>query len=121
SSGAAPHPASLPAGSRATAELAWGLILASMRQIPAQAESLRAGRWQTATGRMLHGLTLGILGYGQIGAQVAVYGKAFGMQVIAAGREASAERARRDGHAVVSRDELFARSDVLSVHLRLSP
>lgn len=120
SSGGAAHGATVSAGSRATAELAWGLVLGATRHIPAEAASLKAGTWQRTIGRVLHGRTLGILGYGQIGSLVAGYARAFGMHVIAAGREGSAQRAREDGHEVVSREELFRRSDVLSVHLRLA-
>jgi D-3-phosphoglycerate dehydrogenase len=120
SSGAGPHAEALSAGSRATAELAWGLILAAVRRIPSEAAALKAGRWQNSLGKLLHGRTLGILGYGQIGAQLAAYGRVFGMHVITSGREASAQRARQDGNEVVARSDLFARSDVLSIHLRLS-
>jgi D-3-phosphoglycerate dehydrogenase len=102
----------------ATAELAWGLALAAMRGIPQQMAALKAGRWQTMLGTSLRGRTLGILGYGRIGGAVAGYGKAFGMNVLAWGRERSAERARADGFEVVGKDAIFERSDVLSVHLR---
>ena len=102
----------------ATAELTWGLTLAAMRGIPQQMAALKAGRWQTMLGTGLRGRTLGVLGYGRIGAQVAGYGKAFGMRVIAWGREGSAQRARADGFEVVSKDALFEQSDVLTVHAR---
>lgn len=106
--------------SYATAELTWGLILAAMRRIPQEMIAMRAGRWQSTMGLGLRGRTLGILGYGRIGAVVAGYGKAFGMKVLAWGREASIDRARTDGHAVAaSRTELFEQADVLSLHLRL--
>jgi D-3-phosphoglycerate dehydrogenase len=106
----------------APAELTFGLILAAMRHIALEDRRLREGRWQTTLGRALKGLTLGIYGYGKIGALVAGYGKAFGMRVTAFGREASARRALADGVEVVaSRERLFAESDVLSLHLRLSP
>jgi D-3-phosphoglycerate dehydrogenase len=102
----------------ATAELTWGLVLAAMRGIPQQMAGLKAGKWQTMLGTGVRGRTLGILGYGRIGATVAGYGKAFGMKVLAWGRERSAERAREDGHRVVSKEALFEQSDVLSVHAR---
>src|SRR4029077_10534410 len=102
----------------ATAELTWGLVLAAMRGIPQQMAALKAGRWQTMLGTGLAGRTLGILGYGRIGGEVAGYGKAFGMTVLAWGRERSAERALKDGHRVVSKQALFEQSDVLSVHAR---
>ena len=68
--------------SYATAELTWGLILAALRQIPQQMASLKAGRWQIGVGSTLRNKTLGIFGYGRIGAAVAAYGKAFGMNVV---------------------------------------
>jgi D-3-phosphoglycerate dehydrogenase len=103
----------------ATAELAWGLVLAAMRGIPQQMAALKSGRWQTLLGTAVRGRTLGILGYGRIGASVAGYGRAFGMNVLAWGREGSMERARADGfEAVAAKEALFERSDVLSVHLR---
>ena len=104
--------------SYATAELTWGLVLAAMRGIPQQMAALKAGRWQTMLGTGVRGRTLGILGYGRIGGAVAGYGKAFGMKVIAWGRERSTDRARAEGVEVVSKDALFERSDVLSVHVR---
>jgi len=103
----------------ATAELTWGLVLAAMRGIPQQMAALKAGRWQTMLGTAVRGRTLGILGYGRIGASVAGYGRAFGMKVLAWGREGSLARARADGHeAVAGKQALFEQSDVLSVHVR---
>lgn len=107
--------------SYATAELTWGLIIAALRRIPQEMAALRAGKWQAyPVGTGLRGRTLGIYGYGRIGAVAAGYGRAFGMNVLAWGREASLTKAREDGHAVApSKDALFAESDVLSLHLRL--
>jgi len=106
----------------APAELTWGLILASVRSIALEDRRLREGRWQTTLGRTLKGMTLGIYGYGKIGSLVAGYGKAFGMKVIAYGREASVKRAHAEGvKMAASRAELFSGADVLSVHLRLAP
>jgi D-3-phosphoglycerate dehydrogenase / 2-oxoglutarate reductase len=106
--------------STATAELTWGLILAAMRRIPQEMIAMRAGRWQSTLGLGLRGRTLGIFGYGGIGAVVAGYGKAFGMKVLAWGREASIAAAGADGHSVASsKSALFAESDVLTLHLRL--
>ncbi len=106
----------------ATAELTWGLVLASMRRIPQEAENLKKGGWQQSVGRCLRGRTLGIYGYGKIGAVVAGYGKAFGMKVQAWGREGSLERAKAAGiDAAASREALFSTSDVLSIHIRLAP
>ena len=106
---------------RAPAELTLALILASTRCIVADAGALRAGSWQTTVGRELHGRTLGIIGYGNIGALVAGYAKALGMQVLAWGRAASLERATADRYeAVPDLDALCERSDVVSVHLKLT-
>jgi D-3-phosphoglycerate dehydrogenase len=106
--------------SYATAELTWGLIIAAMRQIPQQMVALRAGTWQTGVGDSLRGKTLGIYGYGRIGATVAGYGKAFGMHVLVWAREASLQRARRDGYAVAqSKRAFFESCDVISLHMRL--
>src|SRR5213593_2654469 len=107
--------------SYATAELTWGLILAAFRRIPQEVAALRAGKWQAyPIGIGLRGKTLGIYGYGKIGAVVAGYGKAFGMNVLAWGRENSIAQAQRDGVAVAaSKDALFAESDAVSLHLRL--
>ena len=108
--------------SYATAELAWGLIIGAMRQIPQQMSSLRAGHWQTNVGRSLRGNTLGIYGYGRTGSTVAGYGRAFGMKVLVWARRASRERARHDGHAPArSRRTFFESCDVISLHLRLVP
>ena len=109
------------AASTATAELTWALILASMRSIPQQMASLRTGGWQIGVGSTLRGKRLGIHSYGRIGAVVAGYGKAFGMKVLAWGREGSLEKARADGvAAAASKEEFFATCDVISLHLRLN-
>lgn len=106
--------------SYATAELTWGLILAAMRQIPQQMASLRAGSWQAGVGNTLRSRTLGVFGYGRIGAVVAGYGRAFGMPVQVWGRPDSLARAAADGHtAATSKAAFFETSDVLSLHLRL--
>ncbi len=106
--------------SYATAELAWGLIIAAMRQIPQQMASLRAGNWQCGIGYGLRGKTIGIYGWGRIGGAVAEYAKAFGMSVLVWAREASRERAVRDGWtAAQSKEEFFERCDIVSLHMRL--
>ena len=106
----------------ATCELTWGLILAARRRILQQAESLRAGRWQTAVGHTLFGSTLGVYGYGRIGRVIAGYGRAFGMHVQIWSRDDSRELAAADGYDVpASREAFFETSDVVSVHLRLVP
>lgn len=106
--------------SYAAAELTWALVLAAMRQLPQQVAALKAGRWQAGVGNTLRGKTLGIYGYGRIGSVVAGYGRAFGMTVLVWARGPSLARARADGYAAAgSKAELFDRSDVLSLHMRL--
>lgn len=108
--------------SYATAEMTWALILAAMRRIPEQVASLRAGDWQMGVGRTLRGKTLGIHGYGRIGAVVAGYGRAFGMWVMVRARGPSLERARADGRAVApDKAAFYAGCDVISLHMRLVP
>lgn len=104
-----------------TAELTWGLVLASMRQIPQEVARLKAGRWQTTLGLGLRERTLGIFGYGKIGSLVAGYGQAFGMKVLIWGREGSLNRAKAANiKTASSKDELFENSDVLCLHIKLS-
>ena len=106
--------------SYATAELTWGLVISAMRDIPRQMASLRAGKWQAGVGSTMRGKTLGIFGYGRIGAVVAGYGKAFGMKVLVWAREASRLRARGDGYAAAaSKEAFFEDCDVISLHMRL--
>ncbi len=106
--------------SEATAELTWALVLAAMRQVPQQVAALKAGTWQIGVGHTLRGKTLGIYGYGRIGAVVAGYGRQFGMNVLVWAREASLAKARADGYtAAPSKEHFFAEADVLSLHMRL--
>jgi len=107
-------------GGPSTAELAWGLILALLRHIPQEFESVRQGRWQTTVGAELKGKTLGLLGLGNLGSHMATIGNAFGMSVIAWSQNLTAERAAQFGASLVTKEELFARSDILSIHLQLS-
>jgi len=117
----------------APAELAWALIMASVRRLPQYIGNLKHGVWQQSglksssmpvnfgLGTTLKGRTLGIWGYGRIGQLVAGYGRTFGMRVVIWGRAPSRERAVLDGYEVTStREELFEQSDVLSLHLRLN-
>jgi D-3-phosphoglycerate dehydrogenase len=105
----------------ATPELTWGLIMAAMRHIPEEVARLKAGGWQRQMGRVLHGKTLGILGFGRIGKVVASYGRAFGMRVQVWSRERGQAEARAQGYAIAAGlDEIFTETDVLSVHLRLT-
>ena len=106
--------------SYATAELTWGLVLSAMRKIPQEVAALKAGRWQSTMGLGLRGKTLGIYGYGRIGAVVAGYGKAFGMKVLIWGRDSTIERAKADGYSVArNKDTFFEECDVISLHMRL--
>ena len=108
--------------SYATAELTWGLVLSAMRQIPQQMASLKAGTWQTGAGTTLRGKTLGIHGYGRIGAVVAGYGRAFGMNILVWARDASLARAAADGHtAASSKAAFYETADVICLHMRLVP
>ncbi|MBB3214881.1 D-3-phosphoglycerate dehydrogenase [Herbaspirillum sp. Sphag1AN] len=113
----------------APAELTWALIMATARRIPQYTGNLKAGIWQQVSalpqhnhiGTALKGRTLGIWGYGKIGRMVASYGKAFGMQVMVWGREASLTQAQQDGYQrATSKEAFFATADVLSLHLRLN-
>ncbi len=110
-----------PAGlGHPTAELTWGLILALLRSIPREDGAVRKGVWQTGLGVDLNGKVLGLLGLGRLGSRVAVVGKAFGMSLIAWSQNLTSDVAAQNGAELVSKDDLFARSDVLSVHLVLS-
>jgi phosphoglycerate dehydrogenase-like enzyme len=97
----------------AAPELTWALIMASTRNLLAEANSLRAGGWQVGLGGDLHGKTLGILGLGSIGQKVAKFGQAFGMRVIAWSENLTPERAAESGVTWVSKRELFEQADVL--------
>ena len=103
-----------------TAELTWGLIHALFRRIPAEDRATREGRWQISLGLGLNGKTLGVLGLGTLGSRVAKVGLALEMKVLAWSQNLTAERAAAAGAALVDKDELLARSDVLSIHLVLS-
>ena len=106
--------------SYATSEMTWGLILAAAREIPQNVAALKAGKWQVGVGSTLRGKTLGIFGYGRIGAEVAKVGKAFGMKVLVWAREESRKKAASDGHGVAaSKQQFFEQADVLSLHMRL--
>jgi phosphoglycerate dehydrogenase-like enzyme len=103
-----------------TVELTWALILAGARHIVAENASLRAGGWQRSIGDDLAGKTLGIVGLGNIGAQVAKVGLAFGMQVMAWSQNLTREAAAAAGARLVSKEELLREADVVSIHLVLS-
>ena len=103
-----------------TAELTWGLILAVARHIPQEDASVRAGGWQETVGTDLAGARLGVVGLGGQGSQVARVGLAFGMDVVAWSENLTGERAAEIGVRRVDKDELFATSDVVTVHTLLS-
>jgi len=103
-----------------TIDLTWALILASARNIVAENDSLRSGGWQRTVGTELRGKTLGVLGLGRIGSEVARIGRAFGMDLIAWSRNMTAEVAQAAGAVLVSKDELFEQADILTIHLVLS-
>jgi D-3-phosphoglycerate dehydrogenase len=106
--------------SYATAEMTWALVLAAMRAIPQQMASLKAGHWQAGVGTTLRGKTLGIYGYGRIGAVVAGYGNAFGMKVLVWAREPALVQARAGGYeTAASKAAFFEQCDVISLHMRL--
>jgi phosphoglycerate dehydrogenase-like enzyme len=106
--------------STAAAELTWALLLAAARRLSAEFASMRAGRWQTTIGRDLSGATLGLIGLGGIGAMMARYAAAFGMETIAWSENLDTARAEAVGARLVAKDDLFRRGDFVSIHLRLS-
>ena len=108
--------------SYAAAEMTLALILASYRQIPQQAASIRAGAWQMGVGRTLRGRTLGLYGYGRIAGAVAEYARAIGVKIQWWGSDAGRARAIADGQNVPeSRAAFFGTSDIVSLHVRLKP
>jgi len=104
-----------------TAELTWGLILGLMRHIPREAANMREGGWQSTVGIGLRDRTLGLIGLGRIGADVARVAVAFGMKVMAWSKHMTAERAALHGAESVPLETLFQSADVISLHLSLGP
>lgn len=104
----------------AAAELTWALILAAVRHIPREISSFRNGGWQVSVGSDLSGKTIGLLGLGYSGSVTARVAQAFGMRIIAWSQNMTAESAAKHGAQYVSKDELLASSDILSLHVRLS-
>ncbi|WP_332663495.1 D-2-hydroxyacid dehydrogenase family protein [Aeromicrobium sp.] len=100
-----------------TVEHTWALILSAVRHIPAEDRSMRDGGWQTTVGTGLAGSTLGVMGLGRLGSQVATIGQAFGMDVIAWSQNLDPEHARSLGVRPVSKAELMAGSDIVTIHL----
>lgn len=103
-----------------TVDLTWGLILALLRYIPQEDRAIRDGKWQTSMGIGLQDKTLGVVGLGNLGSKVAVVGKAFGMNVNAWSQNLTAERTAQFGVTLVTKDELFSQSDIVTVHMVLS-
>jgi phosphoglycerate dehydrogenase-like enzyme len=104
----------------ATPELAWGLMIATVRHIAAEDRAMRMGGWQTSVGLILAGRTLGLLGLGRIGKRMAQYAQVFGMEAIAWSQNLTAEAGAEVGVRRVEKDELFGQADILSIHLQLS-
>jgi phosphoglycerate dehydrogenase-like enzyme len=103
-----------------TVEFTWALILASARNIVTESSSVRSGGWQQTVGADLRGKTLGVLGLGRIGSQVARIGSAFGMNPVAWSQNLTPENAKAAGATLVSKDQLFEQADILTIHLVLS-
>jgi len=111
---------SLAPGGNSTTEMAFGLMIAVMRRIPQSDQAMRRGEWPLVLGYVLKGKTLGILGLGKIGTEVAAIARAFGMKVIAWGPTLTPERAHQSQATFVPLDDLLQQADVVSVHLKLS-
>jgi phosphoglycerate dehydrogenase-like enzyme len=103
-----------------TVDITWGLIIGLMRDLPAQQQALREGRWQTSVGTALEGQTLGVVGLGKLGGRVAKVAQAFGMKVIAWSQNLTEARAAETGATRVDKATLFAEADVVTLHLILS-
>jgi phosphoglycerate dehydrogenase-like enzyme len=103
-----------------TIELTWALILASLRGLVHENNSIRNGGWQKSVGQDLSGDILGIVGLGNIGGQVAGIGLAFGMKIIAWSQNLTPAIAEAAGAELVSKDELFRQADIVTIHLILS-
>jgi phosphoglycerate dehydrogenase-like enzyme len=106
--------------SHPTVEHTWALILGAARNLIVEANSMRSGGWQVSLATGLHGKTLGVLGLGRLGSQVARIGQAFGMTTIAWSQNLTPEKAAEHGVRAVTKEQLFAGSDVVSIHLVLS-
>jgi phosphoglycerate dehydrogenase-like enzyme len=110
----------LAPGGNSTTELTFGLMIGVMRRIPQSDQAMRRGQWPLVLGYVLKGKTLGILGLGKIGTEVAAIARAFGMKVIAWGPTLTAERAAQSQATFVALDDLLQQADVVSIHLKLS-
>jgi len=113
-------PEDMPAAPTATAEFAWGLILATVRHIPEESQRLQRGDWQRTLGYVVAGRTLGIVGLGRIGTRMAHYARAFDMQVLAWSQNLTEAAAAKAGVKRVEKGFLFQNSDIVTVHYVLS-
>jgi phosphoglycerate dehydrogenase-like enzyme len=104
-----------------TAEMTWALTLALFKKVPGEDAALRRGEWQTVLAEGLHGKTLGIIGLGRLGSQVALVGRAFGMELVAWSQNMTKDTAEKNGARLVSKSELLSTSDVVSIHVVLGP
>lgn len=105
----------------APSELAWALILNTVRKIPQAIQGMKDGKWQTNIGSTIRGKKIGIWGYGKIGQQIAKYAQVFGANVLVWGSEASRNQAVLDGfEKAASKEEFFSTSDIITLHLRLN-
>ena len=102
-----------------TVDVAWWLILSAARNLHREDAHMRAGGWQEKLGFSVNGKTLGLIGFGNLGKRVAAVGKAFGMNIVAWSQNLTIEKAEAGGARLVTKDELLAQSDVMSVHLVL--
>lgn len=109
-----------PSPGHAPAELSFALLLGLARQLHVEHENVREGRWQTTVGDTVHGKVLGLLGLGRLGALMATYARAFGMQVIAWSQNLTEARAAECGAKRVDKAELFRTADYVAIHLKLS-
>jgi phosphoglycerate dehydrogenase-like enzyme len=101
-------------------EFTWALILASARHIATESNSVRSGGWQVTVGADLRGKTLGVLGLGRIGSEVARIGRAFGMNLIAWSQNMTPQAAEAVGATLVSKNQLFEQADFLTIHVVFS-
>jgi phosphoglycerate dehydrogenase-like enzyme len=104
-----------------TIEMTWALILAASRHVVVENRAFRTGGWQQDVGVGLRGKTLGLLGLGRVGGEVARIGAAFGMQLITWSPHMTPERAAERGATAVTKEALFRQSDVITIHMVLSP
>lgn len=109
-----------PSMGNPTSELTWALILAMVRNVAHEDRAMREGKWQTTIGPVLKGKTLGIVGLGRLGNEVAQIGKAFGMEICAWSQNLTEERCRETGVRYAPFDDLLSTSDIVSIHLKLS-